>query len=634
MTTTLRATSALTGLSLHLLASGALAATPGGTPPAPDQPAPISSATLLSLYLAANPGLKTDPGFARDWTAVTRCAAWSPIARDEFRAAPFLRAGAADLAATRDVAPQAFELRLDRQIDRYDEGRREFGLRTLGPDDMLPVRINGYYGGDRPSTFNFGCDPTGGEYPVAFEVGFDNSDVANGLPMAPDAAAAFAQARTNQFGTRNTLVTVDLKVRLTLGMPHPVDPSHVVKGVVVPVSAHIEDVTVDDGTPQHRVIYHLDPAKRQAGNDAAAEARRRVRAEAAVKPLDAATLVAQFEMERAGPKVGPEPSAIGLSTYWSRGDAPGDQSYRFRLKPTDAFTVGGAGVAVRFDNTAEVAELAPTPDMAAIVAGNVNWGVSVTYVPVGASDDRQKGGRTVVGHILSVDTVDGSKPGRHVLSVRTASAAAPWTETVDARTAASFDVLGIKVGMGVDEVTSLGEAALGQKFAYDQARGQLRSPLDQCDFDIPRRGPAPPLGKRCLTATFARVSAAGQWALVRLRLKQSAAASQQGAVQKALTAKYGDPDLIRQFAPPASLSDMEGEDRPPAAAAGWGARLSDRRAEPDGVPMPLHALEAITLTDRGQLTTTLTLTDGAAVAAAADAETAAKKAADAVPTKF
>ncbi len=172
------------------------------------------------------------------------------------------------------------------------------------------------------------------------------------------------------------------------------------------------------------VHANLMCSRTQYGEAAATAARNQARAEAAVKPLDASTLAAQFEMERAGAKVGTELAAIGLTAFWSKEDAPGDQAYRFRLQPLDRFSMPGTPVSLRFENTAEVAALTPTPELAAVLAHNTNWGLSVTYVPVGASDDRLKGGPTVVGHIISVDTVDGSAPRRRILSVRIPTIAA------------------------------------------------------------------------------------------------------------------------------------------------------------------------------------------------------------------
>ena len=590
----------------------------------------VSSATLLSLYLAAHSELRANPAFARDWTAVTKCAAWTPIARDEFRAALFLKAGAAELAAARDPAPQAFDLRFDRNLDRYDAAKQEFGLRTLGPNDALPVRIPGFYGERGQSAFKFGCDPTGGSYPVEFTVTFDNPEVANGLPMAPDAAATFAQARTSPNGNRDARVGVDLTLQLTLGTPHPVDPPYVAKGVVVPVSAHIVDVAVDDGTPQHRVIYRLTDGKRKEGEAAAAASREQARVEALAKPLDAAALQAQFDMERAAAKVGLQPFRIGVNASWSKVDGV---TYSFPLKPSDMFSMGG-GVSLRFDNAAEAAALAPTPELAALLSKTTPSGISLTYVPVGASDDPLKGGPIVVGHVSSVETEDRSTGARRILAVRTASAPAPWKADSDDRGAAAFDVLGIKVGMAPDDVAAIASSQLGQKLALDESKGEVRSPGSECEFDYVRRQP-PPLGRRCLVAAFAKSGAGGAWALVRLRLTQSLATAQEDKFGPALMAKYGKPDLARRYDPPATLADSEGDDPPQAAAIGWGSRVSDRRPEPDGVPFPLHAMEMTSKSAAGVTVLTLTLTDWASITAAADVAAAAKKrAGEAVVPKF
>lgn len=616
---------------LLVVALKATAASPQVPQTTDGKEVPLSLSSLLTVYLAGNPSLRTDPAFARDWTIIHQCAAWTRLANDEFRAAPFLKAGAAELAGGREPAPQSFEVRFSRNMGRYDAAKQEYALPTLGGSDVLPMRISGFNGEQGQSAFGYACSPESGKYPVEFTVAFANPEVANGLPMAAAAAEAFATSRTNQNGSRETGVGVTLKLTMALGAPHAVNPPYVAKGVVVPVSAHIDDVIVDDGTPRHAVIYRLDDAKRQSGETAAAQVRHQAQVEAAVKPLDAATLAAQFKSEMAGAKVGDQSARIQLNTSWTLQGAPGAQKYRFDLKPTDAFDLGGVA-SLRFENAAEVAALAPTPELRAVLEKARPQAVFVTYVPVGASDDMLKGGATVMGHVLSVDALDLSTGSRRLFSVPTTSTPVPWSLKVDGRTAAAFDVLGIKVGMGVDEVTSLAGAALGQKLAFDSAKGDLHSPVDDCDFDRVR-GRAPPLGRRCLAATFMRQGASAPWLLVGLRLKQTAAASTARAVANAVSEKYGAPDLVMQFDPPATLYDMEETERS-ATAVGWGVRLSNRRAVPDHVPFPLHAFEMISQVVGDQLTTTLTLTDEASITAAVDAEAAAKRAAEGVATKF
>lgn len=623
----------LAGLSAAALMHGA--PTSAATPPTDQQAntaVPVDIRSITALFLAANPALKTDPAFARDWTVTTKCPAWTTLANDEFRSVPFLTAGAAELAASHDVLASAFEVRFSRVFGRYDAAKREFDLRTLGAEDVLPVRVTGYDGEGRPGgSFRAGCQPTSGRYPVEFDIAFDNAPVANGLPMAPDAAAAFAQARTYPNGGRNNAVAVDLKLRLTLGTPRPVNPSLAVRGIVVPVTAHIEDVTVEDGTPQRKPLYRLDDAKRQAGQALAAEVKEQARVEASVKRLDGAALSAQFDMERADPKVGSEPYRVGMQTTWSKQAAPDDR-WAFALKPSDAFSMG-TGVSLRFDNAAEVSAAAPPAAMReAFHKFNVGR-VSLTYVPVGASDDPLKGGRFVMGHVLSIETeafVDGV---RHVSTVPLSSKPVLWKLEADNRTSAAFDVIGIKTGMTPQEVTAAASSELGQKLAFDDAKGELRSAGADCDFGN-GRSPAP-LGRRCLVATFNRTGSGGAWTLVRLRLTQTLATDRQRQVGEALMAKYGKPDLAQRYDPPPTLSDLEGTDPAQAEAIGWGARLSTCRPEPDGIPFPLHALEMKSVAAKGVSVMTLTATDWAAITAATDAAAAAaKRAGDAVVTKF
>ncbi len=463
-------------LSVCLLAQTLPSRAAAPSDAAADRASPITPQTMLNLFLAANPAARTDAGVARDWVVVTKCAAWTAIYNDEFRAGPFLKAGAAEFAANRGAAAAVYELRLDRNFDRYDAGKGEFGLRTIGADDVLPVRIDGYRGEEPTANyFRPGCAPTSGGYPLEFRLTFDNPQVADGLPMQPDAAAAFAASRTNQFGSRDTRVSVNLKVRLTLGKARPVAPRSGASGLIVPVTAHVEDVVVEDATAQHRAIYHLDDAKRRVGEEAAARHGEEVAVEAAAKPLDGPAVEGLFEMERAQPTVGTQPYRVGLPVTWTRQAGPNGPTYAVPLKQSDVFRPA-SGISLRFDNAAEVAALAPTPEIVAAVEKGFQP-VSVTFVPVGASDDASKGRRTVVGHVLSVEVEDRSTGVRKVSQVRTTSVPAPWkAPEADVRLAAAFDILGIRTGMAPAEVAAIASRELGRTATFDEAKGEVRSP--------------------------------------------------------------------------------------------------------------------------------------------------------------
>ncbi len=599
------------------------------------QAAPVDAKNLMTLFLAANPGPKSDSAFARDWTVVTKCGAWSKLKDDEFRSEPFLKAGAAELAAERELPANTFELRLDRQLGRYDPSKGAFDLVALGASDVLPVRIEGFQGERQPGGgFRYGCAPTSGRYPLEFAIAFDNPSVANGLPMSSEAAPAFAQARTNPNGVRNNAVVVDLKLRLTIGAARPVDSGSTVKGVIVPVTAHIEDVAIEDGTPQRRPIYRLTEEKRQAGEASATRAKEQARADADVKRLDGPALRVQFDMERAGPKVGTDPYRIGVPLTWSKQAAATGVGYVFALKPSDTFSMG-FGVALRFDNTAEVAALTPTAELKGALDLHGGQPASVTYVPVGASDDDLKGGRIVVGHVLSVDMLDRASQEPTLLSVRTTSTPTPWKMDSDDRLAAAFDVLGIKTGMAPGEVSSIAASELGQDLAFDEAKGEVRSTSVDCDFEVRRGRQPPPLGRRCLVASFLRTGDAGAWTLARVRLTQSIGTDRQRATFDALVAKYGKPDLVQAFDGPPSLFDLEGTDPPRMVAVGWGARLVNVRPERDGIPFPLHPLEATTKTIGDETFVSLAVTDWAQMNAENEAKAAAaKRTSEAAAPKF
>ena len=405
----------------------------------------------------------------------------------------------------------------------------------------------------------------------------------------------------------------------------------------MPVTAHIVDVVVEEATAQHRAIYRLDDAKRRAGEDAAARHGEEVAAAAAVesaaKPLDGVAVKAQFEMERAQPTVGPQAYRVGLPMTWTRQTGPDGPTYTFPLKASDVFQPG-SGISLRFDNAAEVAALAPTLEVEAAVEKGLQP-VTVTYVPVGASDDALKGGRTVVGHVLSVEVEDRSTGVRKILPVRTTSVPTPWkAPEADGRLAAAFDIVGIRTGMAPAEVSAIASRELGRTAAFDEAKGEVRSPEPDCDFDFRRSGP-PPLGRRCYVGTFVRNGPDGSWVLARSRLTQTIAEDQLPKAGEALVGKYGKPDLGRRFDPPPSLFDLEGTVAVFGQAIGWGDRLMNGRAEADNVPFPLHAMEMRARISQSVSVMTLTATDQAAMAAASGAAAAAaKRAGAAVAPKF
>jgi hypothetical protein len=102
-----------------------------------------------------------------------------------------------------------------------------------------------------------------------------------------------------------------------------------------------------------------------------------------------------------------------------------------------------------------------------------------------------------------------------------------------------------------------------------------------------------------------------------------------------MVAKYGKPDLAAPFDGPPSLSDLEGTDPARMLAVGWGARLVNVRPERDGVPFPLHPLEATTKTIGDETFVGITVTDWAAMNASNDAKAAAaRRASEAVTPKF
>ena len=209
--------------------------------------------------------------------------------------------------------------------------------------------------------------------------------------------------------------------------------------------------------------------------------------------------------------------------------------------------------------------------------------------------DPLKGGRVVVGHVVSIDTRSDDNGPERLIATPTASTPVPWKGgELDRRLAAAFDVMGIKTGMSPADVSRIAKAELGQTLVFNENTGTLASPATDCELEFLPDGTPPPLGRRCFVGTFLKPAARPNWELTKFRLTQTHATELLREMSLALRAKYGTYDLAQSYpgrTAPSSLQFVM--QNVPTFAAGWGARLSAERPEADDVPFPLHPLELL-----------------------------------------
>ena len=619
-------------LAALVVAPAAISSASQAADPVPSNDAPVTPEALVSLYVADHAPMRTNTAFARDWTAAMKCQAWTRLSDDEFRAVPFLKAGAAELSGDKSQPPGTYTARFKRYFGNYDTTRQAFALTTFNPGAILTIPIKDYTGENTFGRFDHGCAPTSGLFPLQFDIAIDNPSVANGISMPPDQAEAFARSRTNAAGTRAVGVVVVVKMRLAIVSERPAQG--VVKGMVVSMAGHITDVTVEDDTDRHPVLHRVSAEKMRAGDAEAALMREDAQREASAKLVTNATLAEQLKAELAGAHVGTEPTRVRVGLSWDRRDGVPGQ-YTFALLPSTRLRV--TDTSLRFDNTAEVAALSPNSALLPVLAGPGTEETYITYVPVGAFDDPLKEERTVVGHVLSVDNVAVVNGVRRFVSTPTSSSAVPLKAAMpDKRLAADFEVAGFRTGMSPTEVAKVAKEQLNQTLMFDEAKGTMSSSPDQCTLASVPHGEKPTFGLRCLTATFLKVAPGTRWTLVRFQLQQTAAKDQLKATLAAVRAKYGPEDLSANYT---SISGLNGGRGTPAGALGWGPRLTDIRQPESYAPFPLHPLELLCEFADDVMVLRFVVTDWAAMqaetVAKADARAAeTKRAGDAAAPKF
>jgi len=157
-------------------------------------------ASMLLAFLHQTPALQNDPQVLSYWAAQKHAAAWQQARGQEFRLQPLLETARAELAG-RLAATRRREVTLGVpvQFGAYDFAAHQFPFTT--PFDQLSV--------GRP------CCAFGDPLPAAFAVKLGDAAALNGLPMAPDMAQRFLEARTNRYGAVDRQLLLVMTIALT-----------------------------------------------------------------------------------------------------------------------------------------------------------------------------------------------------------------------------------------------------------------------------------------------------------------------------------------------------------------------------------------------------------------------------------
>jgi hypothetical protein len=172
---------------------------PSEAPPAA-LPAERDYASLLLAFLHQTPALQNDPQILSYWAALKHAAAWQRARGQEFRQQPLLETARAELAERlAATTPRTVTLGLPVQFGAYDFTAHQFPFTTAF--NQLSVW--------RP------CCGFGDPLPAGFAVKLGDAEALNGLPMAPDMAQRFLEARTNRFGGVDRQLLLVMTVALT-----------------------------------------------------------------------------------------------------------------------------------------------------------------------------------------------------------------------------------------------------------------------------------------------------------------------------------------------------------------------------------------------------------------------------------
>lgn len=577
-------------------------------PPAPAIPTQVTQKEppvseydrLLDAYLSDREMLKTDPDFARAFAQFTNCAAYTRLRNDEFERERF-NSEAPNLLKGRGISPGKLHLRLAVKMGGYDFSKQTFAFKPLAQDSVYEVA----------APRGYGCGVRHPTLPEAFAVRFENYDLVNGIPMAPDEAERLVKSRIGPTGLRddNILMDVDIEFAGRVGNPADIDIggfTHLHR-LVSSVSGRIVDYALFSNSQSLGPFARL----RSERKSAYAEGKAQLAAEEAAdaeqnQAFSWALLSKQFSAIRAGP---PNPSDK-RTRFSSTGNLSRDVSNtggtRFKVTPLapgfsyeQRDTAGNRfGQSLQFVNPNPIDSVDLPTDLAKRVSENL---AAVTlnrlYIPVGAIDDEAAGRSVVMAQIvgLEIEVYEGERRFRHLVPVP--GELKPFVFQRDERPANSFEIMGLKVGLYPKDFTGIASARFGAIAAYDPATRSLRTAGTDC-----ATWPASGLNQQpCVAADFDVIGHG--WfggetiGLTRLSISQSVDYNQLGGFIAGFIKQFGEP-RVRVVSGNSTLLS-------------WGAVVSHQRDGTNNFSAGWHVVEIEMRQSPAGVATRFMLTDPA-----------------------
>jgi hypothetical protein len=462
--------------------------TPPATPAAPAQVAskqpPVSEYDhLLDAYLSDREMLKTDPDFARALAQFTNCAAYARLRNDEFERERF-NSEAPTLLKGRGISPGKLHLRLAVKLGAYDFGKQTFAFKPLAQDSVYEVA----------APRDYGCGVRYPTLPEAFAVRFENYDLVNGIPMAPEEAERLVKSRIGPTGLRDDNILMDLDIEFSgrVGNPADIDTggfAHLHR-LVASVSGRIVDYALFSNGQSPGPFARLSAERKSAYAEGKAQLAAEEAADAEQnQAFSWALLSKQFGAIKAGP-----PSSSDKRTRFSSignlaRDVSNPDGTRFKIAPLapgfsyeQRDTAGNRfGQSLQFVNPNPIDSVDLPADLAKRVSQNLAAAtLSRLYIPVGAIDDEAAGRSVVMAQIvgLEIEVHEGERRFRHLVPVP--GELKPFVFQRDERPANAFEIMGLKVGLDPQDFIGIANARFGATTAYDPATRSLRTAGTDC----------------------------------------------------------------------------------------------------------------------------------------------------------
>jgi Domain of unknown function (DUF4852) len=461
---------------------------PTTTPAAPAQVAskePPNSEydRLLDAYLSDREMLTTDPDFARAFAQFTNCAAYVRLRNNEFERERF-NSEAPNLLKGREISPRKLHLRLAVKMGAYDFGKQTFAFKPLAQDSVYEVA----------APRDYGCGVRYPTLPEAFAVRFENYDLVDGIPMAPEEAERLVKGRIGPTGLRDDSILMDVDIEFVgrVGNPADIDTggfAHL-RRLVSSVSGRIVDYALFSNSQSPGPFARLSAERKSAYNEGKAQLAAEEAADAKQnQAFSWALLSQQFSAIKTGPPNPSDKRTRFSSTGNLARDVSNPDGTRFKITPLapgfsyeQRDTAGNRfGQSLQFVNPNPIDSVDLPAELAKRVSDSLTRvTLNRLYIPVGVIDDEAAGRSVVMAQIvgLEIEVHEGERRFRHLVPVP--GELKPFVFQRDERPANAFEIMGLKVGLDPQDFIGIAAARFGAIGAYDPATRILRTAGTDC----------------------------------------------------------------------------------------------------------------------------------------------------------